>query len=370
MEKNPVFELSEESPPSDRNGRKDTSHMRSSIQAPQKKVSGRVLALAVVAMIAILVLGGVVALVVFRPSTSESSSDKQEIESLKQQLENLRQLVSRLDQSMNNTYLSYGIQNEAIRALQSQAQISREETSIQLQNFNKSVLDLQTDFQVTKQIFADNVTVMEAAFENARKSLLNRLDQSVNNTHASNRLQDETIRALMSQAQISQEATSVQLQKFSESVLDLQTDFWFMKQIFAENITDVKAALQTARQSLLNHLDQHINNTYMSNNMQDETIKALQLQVNITRQISNEEWKNQLQTYNETVAELQVELQNVLADVQSSRKVFEENITAVHLVMQELSTTQVNITHKLQYLQTHVLQRPSIQVNTSESKQL
>ena len=199
-----MFELSEESPPSDRNGRRDTPLMRS-IQAPQKKVSGRVLALAVVAVIAILVLGGLVALIVFRPSTSESSSDKQEIESLKQQLENLRQLVSRLDQHVNNTY---SMQDATIRALQSQAQISREETSVQLQKFNESVLD---NFRITKQIFA-------------------------------------------------------------------------------ANITDTKAALETVRQSFLNRLDQHMNNTYTSNNIQDETIKALQLQVNITRQISNEEF--------------------------------------------------------------------------------
>ena len=255
---------------------------------PQKKVSGRVLALAVVAVIAIIVFGGVAAIFVLRPSTSESSSDKQEIESLKQQLENLRQLVGRLEQNMNNTYLSNGIQ-EAIRTLQLQAQISQEETSIQLQKFN-------------------------------------------------------------------------------ESVLDLQTDFWVTKQVFVDNITEVKAALETARNSLLNRLDQHMNSTYTSNSMQDETIKALQLQVNITRQISNEELKNQLQKYNETVVELQVELQSVLADIQSSRKMFVENITAIHQVMQELSTTQVNISHKVQYLQTSVLQRPLIQVNTSESK--
>ena len=275
MEKNPVFELSEESPPSDRNGRRDTPLMRS-IQASQKKVSGRVLALAVVAVIAILVLGGLVALIVFRPSTSESSSDNQEIESLKQQLENLRQLVSRLDQHVNNTY---SIQDATIRAFQSQAQIRREETNIYLQKLNDSVLDLQTDFRVTMQIFA-------------------------------------------------------------------------------ENITDV----------LLNRLDEHINNTYTSNNMQDEAIKALQLQLNITRQISNEELKNQLQTYNETVVELQVELQNVLGDFQSSRIMFVENVTAIRQVMQELSTTQVNISHKIQYLENSVLQQPSIQVNTSESK--
>ena len=351
------FEFSEESPPSDNNGRRNTPPMRSR-QVPQKKVSGRVLALAVVAVIAIIVFGGVAAIFVLRPSTSESSSDKQEIESLKQQVENLRQLVSRLDQSMNNTYLSNGIQEEAIRTLQSQAQISQEESSIQLQKFNESVLDLQTDFWVTKQIFANNMTDMNAALESARNSLLNRLDQHMNNT----------IRALQSQAQISREETSIQLQKFNKSVLDLQTDFRVTKQVFVDNITEVKAALETARNSLLNRLDQHMNNTYTSNNIQDETIKALQLQVNITRQISNEELKNQLQKYNESVVELQVELQNVLADIQSSRKMFVENITAIHQVMQELSTTQVNISHKVQYLQTSVLQQPSIQVNTSESK--
>ena len=158
MEKNPVFEFSEESPPSDRNSGRDTPLIVPK-QTPQKKVSGRVLALAVVAVIAIIVFGGVVAIFVFRPSTSESSSDKQEIESLKQQLENLRQLVSRLDQSVNNTY---SMQDEAIRALKLQVniatQISREEMRVQLQKHNDSILELQTDFLVSRQMFVENIT--------------------------------------------------------------------------------------------------------------------------------------------------------------------------------------------------------------------
>ena len=128
-------------------------------QTPQKKVSGRVLALAVVAVIAILVFGGVVAIFVFRPSTNESSSDKQEIESLKQQLENLRQLVSCLDQRVNNTN---SMQDEAIRALQLQVniatQINREEMRVQLQKHNDSILELQTDFLVSRQMFVENIT--------------------------------------------------------------------------------------------------------------------------------------------------------------------------------------------------------------------
>ena len=158
MEKNPVFEFSEESSPNDRNGGRDTPLMRPK-QAPQKKVSRRVLALAVVAVITLLVFGGVVAIIVFRPSTSESSSDKQEIESLKQQLKHLRQLVSRLDQHVNNTYT---MQDASIRALQLQVniatQINREETRVHLQQHNKSIIKLQADFMASKQLFAQNIT--------------------------------------------------------------------------------------------------------------------------------------------------------------------------------------------------------------------
>ena len=122
MQSNPVYEFCEESPPIEKDCT-SYSPQKNSKQAVnvKTKVSGRLLALAVVAVIAILVLGGVVALVVFRPSTNESSSDKQEIESLKQQLENLRQLVSRLDQSMNNTH---SIQHGTIRAVLNQLQVS------------------------------------------------------------------------------------------------------------------------------------------------------------------------------------------------------------------------------------------------------
>ena len=95
-----MFELSEDS--RDKNGNEDTctSHTRPK-QAPQSnsnKLSGRKLGMAAVAVIAILVLGGIVAIVIFKPSTSESNN---EIEPLKQQLEMLRHLW---DQQWNKTH--------------------------------------------------------------------------------------------------------------------------------------------------------------------------------------------------------------------------------------------------------------------------
>ena len=62
----------------------------------------------------------------------------------------------------------------------------------------------------------------------------------------------------------------------------------------------------------------------------------------------------QLQKCNESIVELQVDLQNVQADIQSSRQILAKNISAIHQAMQELNTTQVNIGQQLKSLQTFV----------------
>ena len=111
-----MFELPEDSPPIDRGGRSYSPHKQSQ-QVPKKKMSGRVLAVVVVAVTALLVFAGVVAVFVFRPTTNTSHSHT-ETESLQQQLNSLRQLVSQLEQRVNNTQAS--AKDDSFKALQLQ----------------------------------------------------------------------------------------------------------------------------------------------------------------------------------------------------------------------------------------------------------
>ena len=141
-----MFELPEDSPPIDRGGRTYSPHKESQ-QVPKKKISGRVLALAVVAVAVLLVIVGVVAIFAFRPTASTSYSNT-ETESLQQQLNSLRQLVSRLEQRVNNTHTSS--KDDSFKALQLQVSTATqiEEMRYQLQKQNESIVDLQQMFVV------------------------------------------------------------------------------------------------------------------------------------------------------------------------------------------------------------------------------
>ena len=218
----------EESPPIEKDCR-SYSPQKSSDQAVnvKSKVSGQVLALAVVAVIAILVLGVVVAaLVVFRPSTSESNSDNQEIESLKQQLENLRQLVN---EHVNNTY-SGTVQ------LQVLSNYTQEDIKFQLQKCNNSILELHVDLQS-----------VQAELQTTIRQIV----------------------ALQADLQVSK-------QTFIDNVTNVQTDLLSSKQILEENISAIHLVMQKVSTAQVNisHQLEHLQNQqpFLQTNMSESKL--------------------------------------------------------------------------------------------------
>ena len=271
MEKNPVFELSEDSPPMDRGGRTYSPH-KESHQVPKKKMSGRVLALAVVAVAVLLVIVAVVAIFAFRP-TSTTSYSNIETESLQQQLNSLRQLVSQLEQRVNNTHTSS--KDDSFKALQLQVSTATqiEEMRYQLQKQNESIVDLQSGLQNSKQMLVENVTSIfgklseQVAADIQQLNHSNSIMRSELDTVKMNQLlqHNESIEGLQTEVQISkQNITNIgsnlarvkltletfkinQLQSLNNSVIELQSRLHDTQQILQEipaNISLQSSALK------------------------------------------------------------------------------------------------------------------------------
>ncbi len=135
MEKNPVFEFSQDGFSAEANSAVSGRILqgRNAVialpkQPVSKKLSGRLL-IAFIAVVGLLILGGIVAIVVFKPSFSSSSSDQAssslsaEMESFKMQFQKL------LDEKANRTH--YQQLNETIGRVQSQlSQLSTNNRSV------------------------------------------------------------------------------------------------------------------------------------------------------------------------------------------------------------------------------------------------
>ena len=254
-----MFELPEDSPPIDRGGRTYSPHKESQ-QVPKKKMSGRVLALAVVAVAVLLVFVGVVAIFAFRP-TSTTSYSNTETESLQQQLNSLRQLVSQLEQRVNNTHTSS--KDDSFKALQLQVSTATqiEEMRYQLQKQNESIVDLQ-------QMFVDNTTSTTESLGKLSEQVA-----TVNHSNSITRIELDTVKMN-------------QLQQYNESIEALQVDIQSTKQMLAQNITDIGSNLAMVELTLetvkMNQL-QSLNNSVIE--LQSDLHDAQQtLQVNISLQ--------------------------------------------------------------------------------------
>ena len=288
-----MFELPEDSPPIDRGGR-TYSPQKESQQVPKKKMSGRVLVLAVVAVAVLLVIVGVVAIVAFRP-TSTTSYSNTETESLQQQLNSLRQLVSQLEQRENNTYAS--LKDDSFKALQLQVSTAtqiREEMRHQLHKQNESIADLQSGLQSSKQMLVENVTSIfgklseQVAADIQQLNHSNSITRSELDTVKMNQLQqhNELIEGLQTEIQISkQNITDIgsnlamvehtlemvkmnQLQSLNSTVIELQSDLHDAKQMLQVNISLQSNALRELSRQVDQASEdiQHVNDSSVAMN--------------------------------------------------------------------------------------------------------
>ena len=260
-----MFELPEDSPPIDRGGRTYSPHKESQ-QVPKKKMSGRVLALAVVAVAVLLVFVGVVAIFAFRPTASTSYSNT-ETESLQQQLNSLRQLVSRLEQRVNNTYAS--LKNDSSKALQLQVSTAtqiREEMRYRLHKQNESNVDLQ-------QMLVENITITTKSLEKLSEQVATDI-QRLNHSTSVMRIELDTVKMN-------------QLQQYNESIEALKADVQSTKQLLAQNITNIEShlAMELTLETVKMNQLQTLNNSVVE--LESDLHDAQQmLQVNISLQSS------------------------------------------------------------------------------------
>ncbi len=158
MEKNPVFEFPDQpsmSEVSEGTARGNARHKYTS----GKKVPGRTCALATFAALVVLALVGVIAIIVFRPTTTESktetSASSDQVELLKQEMKNLKDQATK--HASNISFLKE-LHENAIQEMQQQLSGSNQrnneitqELQNQLDSSNQTIQEVQNQQQNSHQ---------------------------------------------------------------------------------------------------------------------------------------------------------------------------------------------------------------------------
>ncbi|XP_064398669.1 sushi, von Willebrand factor type A, EGF and pentraxin domain-containing protein 1-like isoform X2 [Halichondria panicea] len=152
MEKNPVFEFPDQPSTSEVSEGTARGNARPKYTSG-KKVPGRTCALATFAALVVLALVGVIAIIVFRPTTTESktetSASSDQVELLEQEMKNLRELVSeQATKHASNISSLKQLYGNAIQEMQQQ--ISDSNQQLQL-NSNQTIQEVQNQLHKTNE---------------------------------------------------------------------------------------------------------------------------------------------------------------------------------------------------------------------------
>ena len=152
MEKNPVFdnpvyEFPDQPTMTEVSGGAVPGNTRPK-HTPGKKISGRTCGLATFATLVVLAMVGVIAIIVFRPTTTESktetSASSDQVELLEQEMKNLRELISeQATKHASNISSLKELHGNAIQEMQQQLSGSNRRLQNQLNKSNQTILELQ-----------------------------------------------------------------------------------------------------------------------------------------------------------------------------------------------------------------------------------
>ncbi len=178
MEKNPVFEFPDQPSMAEVSEGTARGNARPKYTSG-KKVPGRTCALATFAALVVLALVGVIAIMVFRPTTTESktetsaSSDK--VELLKQEMKNLR------DQTTSNISLLKELHENAIQEMQQQ-----------LSGSNQIIQQLQNQLNSSNQTIQQQISSSKLRNDEIIQELRNELHNS------SQKIQQQIVQLIVS----------------------------------------------------------------------------------------------------------------------------------------------------------------------------
>ncbi len=154
MEKNPVFEFPDQPSTSEVSGGTARGNARLKYTSG-KKVPGRTCALATFAALVVLALVGVIAIIVFRPTTTESktetSASSDQVELLKQEMKNLRDQATK---HASNISSLKELHENAIQEMQQQISGSNkiiQQLQNQLHSSNQTIQEVQNQLHDSNQ---------------------------------------------------------------------------------------------------------------------------------------------------------------------------------------------------------------------------
>ncbi len=181
MEKNPVFEFPDQ--PSMAEVSEGTARGNARLKHTSgMKVPGRTCALATFAALVVLALVGVIAIIVFRPTTTESrtetSASSDQVELLKQEMKNLRELVSeQATKHASNISSLKELHGNAIQEMQQQISGSNQiiqQLQNELNSSNQTIQEVQNQQQNLHQTIQQKLVQLTLADQN--------IDAKIDNT--------------------------------------------------------------------------------------------------------------------------------------------------------------------------------------------
>ncbi len=345
-------------------------------QATKRKISGQTCVSASVAVLALLVLAGVVVTVILRPQLANTESNVG-LDSLKQELESLKELTGQQANVTNELTKIIRFQESEIDSLKLNSQHSNENTTelrseieSLKQHFNAS--NYQTHIQLI--LNQQNLTTTEVA--NVQQFVMAKIDEMKHNvterikvlqTSSSESIQELKLLLRTSNETITAEIENVQmdcLKKANEtqySIYNVTQDIKILQTSSSESIQELKLLLRTSNETITAEIENVKMDCLKKANETQYSIYNVTQDIKILQTSSSEsiqELKLLLRTSNETIT---AEIENVQMDC---LKKANETQYSIYNVTQDIKILQTSSSESIQELK--LLLRTSNETITAE----
>ena len=308
----------------------------SELNQRKRQSTGKICAMMLVALIAalaILVLAGIVALILFNPQTTDFNS---EIETLRQQVESLRMTVAQIQQANVSSF--EGTAREEISRQVVQEMLDNSIQELQL-HMNSSIQEIERKVQYGEQKI-DNLVKNQTIIESRIESIEMMTEEMKANV--SKKLQQIKLQLDNSSEAISQLGTET-LEMVNRSASDIQA---LQQEIRANNIATQQEI--TEKQEELHELRAIINTTEIELNEKlakvAESLTDVESQNNLTRSWLNNQLTNTTMTLRKAVYE---QLRKVESQINTTQRNVQQINFELPSVLENATTPLVMNIHHL-----------------------
>ena len=344
-----------------------TGRNHSEVVQRKPQSAGKMCAMILVALIAvfaILVLAGIVALILFNPQTRESNS---EIETLQQQIETLRMTVSQIQQ--NNASLLQGTIGEVLsrKTIQEMIDSSNQELQQQVNNSQHSIQDLTNSLKGAEQKI-ENRTLSQ--IQNIKFIMLKKFvhfELQLGNTSAGIQLQVQTLSEKVNKSAADIQALQWEVRSNNTAIkLDIERSLQNVKSTInateiqlEEKLVNVTTSLTELLSMGLNKAKSDINLTYTALNNKIANISEKLIDFNLQLEsIANQTQSNVEQTSLKLTTILENTSESLAMNISQLKEQvnrFSEDINALTLQVNQSSNVIHHLKQRLNNIQSNVI---------------